>query len=211
MLLALACAGCGLNTTTIPPAPTSVTAAAAEATATGLPEATPSASPASPPALACNSPAPLTPAMTEGPYYTPDSPERSSLLEAGIPGEPLLLTGYVLTADCQPVPGALLDFWQADGQGVYDNTGYGLRGRQYTDEAGRYTLETVVPGLYPGRTAHIHVKVQPPGGAVLTTQVYFPGTPGNESDAIFDPRLLVTVLDTDGGTRASFDFVVSTE
>ncbi len=43
---------------------------------------------------------------------------------------------------------------------------------------GRYTLETIVPGEYPGRTQHIHVKVQAPNGPILTTQIYFPGVAG---------------------------------
>lgn len=160
------------------------------------------------PAFVCSAPAGLTPSLTEGPYYTPDAPERTSLLEAGVPGTRLMLTGYVLTADCQPVPGALLDFWQADGAGRYDNNGYILRGRQFTDENGRYVLETVIPGEYPGRTPHIHVKVQAPGGPVLTSQVFFPEATLNQSDRIFDPGLVVTYLDSNDGVRAAFDFVI---
>jgi hypothetical protein len=61
-----------------------------------------------------------------------------------------------------PAANALLDFWQANPNGAYDNTGYTLRGHQYTDANGYYTLTTIVPGIYPGRTEHIHVKVQAP-------------------------------------------------
>ncbi|MDL1903090.1 hypothetical protein FBR02_20265, partial [Anaerolineae bacterium CFX9] len=104
----------------------------------------------------------VTIAQTEGPFYTPNSPLRTSLLEEGLTGTPMLLTGYVLTTGCQPVANALVDFWHADDAGVYDNAGYRLRGHQFTDEAGRWTLETIVPGLYPGRTRHFHVKVQAP-------------------------------------------------
>ncbi len=160
------------------------------------------------PALECSAPAVLTPSLTEGPYYTPGAPERTSLLEAGVPGTRLLLTGYVLTSDCQPVPGALLDFWQADGAGRYDNSGYILRGRQFTDESGRYVLETVIPGEYPGRTPHIHVKVQAPGGPVLTSQVFFPDAALNRTDRIFDQGLVVTYLDSNDGVQAAFDFVI---
>jgi len=67
-------------------------------------------------------------------------------------------------------------------RGCMTNTGYRLRGHQFTDEAGRYALETVVPGLYPGRTRHLHVKVQAPNQPVLTTQLYFPGQPSNATD-----------------------------
>jgi protocatechuate 3,4-dioxygenase beta subunit len=146
--------------------------------------------------------------MTEGPYFTPGSPERKNLLETGVPGEKLTLTGWVLTPDCQPVSGALLDFWQADGEGRYDNAGYVLRGHQLTDENGRFELITVVPGEYPGRTEHIHVKVQAPGGPILTTQIFFPGVSANESDRIFDESLLVTVLGQGDGMQAQYNFVV---
>ncbi len=118
-------------------------------------------------------------AQTEGPYYTPNTPERVSLLEAGMVGDRLLLQGLVLTTGCTPVTQALLDFWHCDAAGVYDNQGYTLRGHQFTDDQGRYQLETIVPGLYPGRTRHIHVKVQAPNGPVLTTQLYFPEEPEN--------------------------------
>ena len=150
----------------------------------------------------------LTAAQTEGPYYTPNAPERASLLEPGVVGERLIVTGYVLDQDCKPIAGALLDFWQADGEGVYDNEGYRLRGRQYTDAEGRYRLETVIPGEYPGRTEHIHVKAQAPGGRALTTQLYFPGELTNQRDGIYDPTLLMEVRDSAEGKVGTFHFVL---
>jgi protocatechuate 3,4-dioxygenase beta subunit len=146
-----------------------------------------------------------TPEQTEGPFFTPDSPERNSLLEAGIEGTTLVLTGSVLATDCTPIGGALLDFWHADSAGEYDNEGYRLRGHQFADERGRYRLETIMPGLYTGRTRHIHVKVQRSGGSVLTTQLYFPGETANDEDSIFDPALLMDVR----GRNAAFDFVLT--
>ena len=157
----------------------------------------------------CKSPAALTPAQTEGPYFKPNSPEKTSLIEAGMGGTKLIVTGYVFTSDCRPIAKALLDFWQADDQGVYDNAGYRLRGHLFTDEQGRYRLETILPGEYPGRTEHIHVKVQPPNGSILTTQLYFPGVAANERDSIFDPKLLADVQDTADGKVATFNFVVN--
>lgn len=150
----------------------------------------------------------MTPEQTEGPFFTPDSPRRTSLRERGVAGIPLLLTGTVLATDCQPIPGALLDFWQADGEGVYDLEGFRLRGHQFADRAGRFRLGTVVPGLYPGRTRHIHVKAQPRGGDVLTTQLYFPGEASNDADPIFDPALLVAEQGGGSGRRVTFDFVL---
>jgi protocatechuate 3,4-dioxygenase beta subunit len=124
-------------------------------------------------------------------------------------GTRLLLSGRVLTLACVPVAGATLDFWQADAGGTYDNGGYRLRGHQSTDAAGRYSLGTIVPGEYPGRTEHIHVKVRAPGKAVLTTQLYFPGVARNQEDSIFDAHLLVTMQSTATGKAATFDFVTS--
>jgi protocatechuate 3,4-dioxygenase beta subunit len=142
--------------------------------------------------------------QTEGPFFTPRSPRRTSLLAPEIEGERLVLSGLVLSTACRPVPGALVDFWQADGSGRYDNEGFRLRGHQFTDRQGRYRLVTVLPGAYSGRTRHIHVKVQPRGREVLTTQLYFPGEPANDDDQLFDPSLLVERR----GARATFDFVV---
>ena len=163
-----------------------------------------------PAAPECSAPASVTPPMTEGPFFKPNSPERASLLEPGITGTTLKLTGYVLTQDCQPVAGALVDFWQADREGQYDNNGYKLRGHQFTDEAGRYQLETIMPGLYPGRTEHIHVKVQAPNGPILTTQLFFPNEARNAEDSLFRPDLLLTMHDSGTAKAAAFDFVIRT-
>jgi protocatechuate 3,4-dioxygenase beta subunit len=150
-----------------------------------------------------------TEAQTEGPYYTPNTPRRSNLVIGGLRGTPLLVTGDVVDTQCRPVRGALLDFWQADAAGAYDNQGYRLRGHQFADTRGRYALRTIVPGLYPGRTRHIHVKVQRPHGKVLTTQLYFPGEPRNQSDGIFDSSLLMSIRRAGTGRRARFRFVLS--
>jgi protocatechuate 3,4-dioxygenase beta subunit len=151
----------------------------------------------------------LTPSQTEGPYFKPGSPERASLLQPGITGMNLIVTGYVLTTDCKPVVHALLDFWQANAQGQYNNTGYTLRGHLFTDAIGRYQLTTIVPGLYPGRTEHIHVKVQPPNGSILTTQLYFPDVSDNQRDGIFDSQLLLAIQNTSDGVVGTFNFVVN--
>jgi protocatechuate 3,4-dioxygenase beta subunit len=189
----------GLTTATSP--------APAAATPPGPTQAATAAATA--PVTACTSPAKLTPAVTEGPFFKAGSPERSALVESGMAGQKLTLTGYVLTADCQPVAHALLDFWQANSQGQYDNTGYSLRGHEYTDQNGRYQLETIVPGLYPGRTEHIHVKLQAPGGPLLTTQLFFPGVADNTSDSIYDPALLVKLQASGSPWQATYDFVIS--
>ncbi|MGZ9235978.1 MAG: dioxygenase family protein, partial [Anaerolineales bacterium] len=120
----------------------------------------------------------LTQAQTEGPYYKSDTPQRNSLVEEGMQGTRLILVGYVLNQNCQPLPNAWLDFWQADANGEYDNAAYRLRGHQFTDAQGRYHLETILPGLYSSRPIeHVHVKVWPEGGQEITSQLYFPQQP----------------------------------
>jgi len=144
----------------------------------------------------------LTPQLTEGPYYRSGSPERVDLRESGIVGESIRITGYVYDTNCQPISRAWLDFWQADGQGVYDNLGYQLRGHQYTDKDGKYILETVMPARYSGRTPHIHVKVKASEGShTLTTQLFFPGEAQNMQDSIFNEDLVVNM--------GRFNFVVN--
>jgi protocatechuate 3,4-dioxygenase beta subunit len=123
-------------------------------------------------------------------------------------GTRVIVTGYVLTRDCRPVVRARLDFWQADDRGEYDNTGFRLRGHQFTDGAGRYSLETIFPGPYPGRTRHIHVKIQAPNQVTLTTQLYFPGETRNQNDGIFNQALVVAVRDTADGKIAAFTFIL---
>jgi protocatechuate 3,4-dioxygenase beta subunit len=147
--------------------------------------------------------------QTEGPFYTAETPQRQSLLEPGLPGTKLVVSGYVYDTACQPIPGALLDFWQCDDAGVYDNVGYRLRGHQFADDEGRFVLETIVPGLYTGRTRHIHVMAQAPNQPVLTTQLYFPDEPANATDGIFDPALVMDMEDAADGEVAFFTFVLS--
>jgi len=163
------------------------------------------------PSLACSggkTTASTTLELTEGPYYTANTPERANLYEEGMPGTKLVVTGYVYDTNCQPVANAWLDFWQADANGEYDNSGYTLRGHQYTDANGYFTLTTVVPGIYPGRTEHIHFKVQAPNGQIITSQLFFPGVAQNDSDGIFDESLLLPIQETSDGLQAQFNFVV---
>ena len=153
----------------------------------------------------------VTPSVTEGPFYKSGSPQRASLLEPGMAGTKLVITGQVFSKSCQPVAGAWLDFWQADARGAYDNAGYRLRGHQFADSAGRYTLETVLPGEYPGRTPHIHVKVMAANRPVLTTQLYFSTSTRNQSDMLFRQELLLQIRDTATGKAGMFNFVLDVE
>jgi protocatechuate 3,4-dioxygenase beta subunit len=158
----------------------------------------------------------------EGPYYRPGAPMRTDLVDPGMPGVHLALSGRVVSArDCTPLADALLDFWQADTDGHYDNDGhinplpptlFILRGQQYADADGNYSLRTIVPGHYLNgaqyRPAHIHVKVSAPGFVLLTTQLYFAGDPYNAIDPFIKPSLIMAVADASDGKSVHFDFAL---
>lgn len=161
-----------------------------------------------PPTPSCGPNDAPTLAGGQGPFYTPRTPRKSNF-RPDAPGEGLALVGFVVNRDCRPIADALVDLWHADARGEYDNDGYRLRGHQLTDAQGRYVFETIVPGPYGRRTPHYHVKVQAPGGRVLTTQLYFPGVASNDSDFGFDQRLLMRVENASDGKVGRFDFVLS--
>ena len=146
--------------------------------------------------------------QTEGPFFKPSSPERAELIEPGLAGQPIELVGFVLTRNCKPVAGALVDLWHADDKGEYDNSGFRLRGHQRADADGRFAFRTIVPGAYEGRTRHFHVKVAPPTGRLLTTQLYFPGEPNNRRDGLFRNELLIRTAKNQGSFAGRFDFVL---
>ena len=180
---------------------TSTAAPLSESTTTPLPEPTATA-------ISCDGI--LTSSNQEGPFYSPGSPERTSLIDDGIPGVPILIIGRVFDQDCSPMAGAKLDFWLADVDGEYDNLGYTLRGHVFTDENGNYALESIEPTSYTGRPPHIHVKVfAPDGQEMLTTQMYFSGSE-DSSDVNTSPDLLADYLEPDhaGRQQALFNFVV---
>jgi protocatechuate 3,4-dioxygenase beta subunit len=151
----------------------------------------------------------LTPTQIEGPYYKMCSPERSSLIEPGISGTPLLLQGRVLNERGKPIPGALVDFWQSDDRGNYDMVGYVLRGHVFTDDNGGYKMETIVPACYEPRQArHIHVKIQGVSRP-YTTQLYFSDDEDRVKDNFYMKELEVQVEQLAGGAkRGTYDFVI---
>src|SRR5258708_16442111 len=88
----------------------------------------------------------LRSSQTEGPFFKTNTPLRVSLVEAQSKAPRLIVTGQVLSARCQPVANALLDFWHADEGGEYDNGGFRYRGHQLTDAQRRDRLQTIIPG-----------------------------------------------------------------
>ena len=151
----------------------------------------------------------LTPTQIEGPYYKVCSPHRASLIEPGVTGTPLEITGRVFNEFGKPIPDAVVDFWQSDDKGNYDMAGMLLRGHVFTDANGVYSIETIAPACYePRQAAHIHVKIQGVSRP-YTTQLYFSDDAPRVNDNYYMKELEVQVEDLGNGRkRGTFDFVI---
>ena len=161
--------------------------------------------------------APVTLSEITGPLFTREGvpPEEADLTGGGKAlGQLMVLAGRVLDEDARPLPGVLVEAWQANASGKYRHPVDGRdapldphfvgAGRTVTDAEGRYRFTTIKPGAYPvpnsgncWRPPHIHLSIY--GYAFLSrmvTQVYFPGDPLNEIDSIF-----MSVPDADARSR----------
>jgi protocatechuate 3,4-dioxygenase beta subunit len=150
----------------------------------------------------------LTPQEMAGPFFRPDSPLKADFRESGLTGNPCRVSGFVLDRRGKPISGVLLDFWHADAEGQYDLQSFRCRGHQFSDAGGRYALETIIPGLYPGRTRHYHVRMQAAHGPNLCTQLYFPEEARNASDSLFRPDLLLKIRGENSLHLGTFNFVL---
>jgi protocatechuate 3,4-dioxygenase beta subunit len=153
---------------------------------------------------------PLTHSQIEGPYFRLGAPRRESLIEPGISGERLLLSGRVLNPQGKPIAGAYVNFWMSDDEGNYDMLGHHLHGYTVTDADGRYQMEMIEPACYEPRQAkHIHVKVQG-DSRMLTTQLFLSDDEGRLRDRWFLPELEIDVQQKpDGAKFGTFDFVIT--
>ena len=151
----------------------------------------------------------------EGPYYREGAPERLDLDLWDDDGDRIVLRGTCWDGACgTPLAGAILDVWQADPSGDYDNSSDEMRyrGLLVTDENGAWELRTLMPGFYLNgttfRPAHIHVKVWADGVERLTTQLYFEGDPHLECDPFANTSLVIPLQDSEEGQIGEFDFLV---
>jgi protocatechuate 3,4-dioxygenase beta subunit len=183
-------------------------------------------SPACSPAPQCRRECGPTGAATEGPFYVSHAPEVVDINLGRAPGRPMRISGTVYSQDAvTPVRGARVEIWHADPQGAYHPEGRGdisryrrgeinLRGVTTTDDAGRYSFTSIVPGHYGNRRRHLHWKVSAPGHHVLTTQSYWRderGTARDRSD-LADPHVeacrWVEFTDREGAAVGIFDIVL---
>ncbi|MBO6717317.1 MAG: 6-chlorohydroxyquinol-1,2-dioxygenase [Rhizobiaceae bacterium] len=176
-----------------------------------------------------------TPKTARGPFYRPDAPRLPLGADICLDGrgERLTVAGHVRDLDGKPVPGAMIETWQANGQGQYENQQpdlqpeFNLRGQFRADEQGNFTYRTVRPagyrvpddgpagellkGLgYPlHRPAHIHFIISAPGFETIMTHVYDRSDPYLNEDPLFGvkPELLADFRRSpDGGACWNLDF-----
>lgn len=112
-----------------------------------------------------------------GPYYEADTPFRENIAPENHTGVELKVTGKVLNSDCTDLlSGVVVDVWQANESGNYDDLWY--RGRVKTDADGSYTFTTVIPKGYGEGTAfrppHIHFKIWKESKEIITSQMFLP-------------------------------------
>jgi protocatechuate 3,4-dioxygenase beta subunit len=127
-----------------------------------------------------------------------------------------------------PVRGAVLDIWQANGDGDYDEDGYHLRGQIAVADDGGYSFRTVLPegyqipakgpttqllerlGQHNWRPAHIHLRVHVGEQTPLQTQFFVGGARYLDSDPVDAVRedLVVPVHDAEEGDGKVMDFPI---
>lgn len=119
-----------------------------------------------------------------GPFYRPGAPFRTTLAVPGHTAPALLVQGTVFGADCtSPLADALVEYWQSDSAGQYDNDSpdFRFRGQFRTGADGQYAFSTIVPGRYLNgntyRPSHIHFRITAPSHRALVSQVYFKDDP----------------------------------
>jgi len=170
----------------------------------------------------------LTVGVTEGPYYITSTAELTdgNLNYAGLPGDPVKVSGYVYggVGNSTPLAGAKIEIWHADSSGSYhpntngdagdfDPSELALRGYVLTDSSGYYEFTSIYPGIYPGRCRHFHVRASATGYGGIVSQLIVPALPGDsqtpETDQIAQSLPDVNDLQFTMNNRvleATFDF-----
>ena len=163
-----------------------------------------------------------------GPYYRTRAPFRAKVSPPMAGGEVLVITGTVWSFhDKRPVGGCLMDVWQANADGHYDNEDqthppdartFVNRARFHCGEGGRYELETIFPGAYrmdekTWRTPHLHFIIRALGFKTLVTQLFFDGAPYLDSDPFVKRSLIIPLekVQAESGTYKSgkFDIILA--
>jgi protocatechuate 3,4-dioxygenase beta subunit len=150
-----------------------------------------------------------TPAVPADGTFKEGAPLRPVLAGPAVAGTRLTLSGTLSGIRCGRIAGARVDLWQPDIRGVYDMTGFGLRGYQVTDRQGGYRFDTIVPGAPNGRAKHLNLRVRVSGHPDFYTEIFFPDDPANTRDRRFRKELLLQPKQGSGGQqRGVFDVLL---
>ncbi|MEP6702113.1 MAG: protocatechuate 3,4-dioxygenase [Betaproteobacteria bacterium] len=174
-----------------------------------------------------------TPAQTEGPFYPLSRPaglDNDLVHIAGrsgiAAGELTVVGGKVVDTTGRPLSGVLVEIWQANAHGRYQDSrdhsaqpldpNYKGYGTCLTDAEGAYTFQTIKPVPYPGRAPHIHFALTSPVLPRLVTQMYVDGAKENGRDFVLrsldaaERKRVIVALEkaTADSWRAKFDIVV---
>ncbi|MBN6041163.1 dioxygenase [Amycolatopsis sp. 195334CR] len=154
-----------------------------------------------------------TPATVLGPFHIDGSPpaEFGFDMAAGLDGTPLFITGTVTDTGGTPLPGAVLDVWQADTDGYYESQlpevdEARLRAKYRAREDGTYCVRTIAPkgysipmdgpvgdllsrtGISHFRPAHVHFMLDEPGHRKLITHLFQEGADYLDTDVVFGTK-----------------------
>ncbi len=170
-----------------------------------------------------------------GPFFVegaPELPHGASIVKPGTPGEPCVVDCTVKDMKGKPIAGAVIDVWEAGGDGFYDvqkPEGSNLRARFRSDVAGRFTFRCVKPvsypvphdgpvgkmltatGRHPMRPGHLHFMIEAPGCEKLVTHLFVKGDKYLKSDAVFGVKesLIVDFRNNKAGeAECNFGFVL---
>ncbi len=165
----------------------------------------------------------ITPSQTIGPFfkYALDWPGGEDLFPDSAPGRRIRIVGIVTDWKGQPVPDALIEFWQADAAGRFGPARPGSSGgfgRVPTDKAGRYAINTVFPGQVDGsdgRKQAPHVLVVLFARGLLrqiVTRVYFDSEAANKDDVVLvscGARAATLIAKRDASDPAAYTWNIS--
>lgn len=167
-----------------------------------------------------------------GPFYLKNAPHKKLGVDLAQDreGVVILANGTVRDTLGNPIPGAIIDTWQADGSGMYPIQQEGqdpmdLRGVFEADDQGRYYYTTVLPKSYtvpydgptgallkagdrhPWRSKHLHYIIGAPKMRGIVTELFFEGDEYIDSDAVFGVRksLITKIQRVPAETELEYD------
>ncbi|APV50771.1 protocatechuate 3,4-dioxygenase subunit alpha [Betaproteobacteria bacterium GR16-43] len=160
-----------------------------------------------------------TPSQTVGPFFSIGCSwmDSGNLASAAFPGERIAIRGRMLDGDGKPVADGLIEIWQADPAGRFDNPAFRGFGRISTQAEGRFAFTTVRPGRIaapggPSQAAHLLVTVFARGMLKhAMTRLYFPDDPAHAEDPVLsrvEPARRATLIARKGADALEWDIVL---